>query len=72
MPCMMHEKVSRMLATRLGSREKRLEMSFAMPDTVMMATVLFAVQRSVTLTRAAMLSSAERGELTCFMIRFIR
>ena len=50
--------MSRILAVLRGSRLKRLLMSRAMPPVVIIATVLFAVQRLDSDTRAAILSSA--------------
>ena len=45
-------------AERLGSRPNREEMSLAIGPVVMMAIVLFAVQRFARLTSAAMLNYA--------------
>lgn len=59
-PWTRQEKVSRMLALRLGGMLKRSLMSLAMGPAVMMAMVLFAVQRLARETSAAMLNSAPR------------
>ncbi len=53
-----------MLAVLRGSRANFLVMSFAICPVVIMAIVLLAVQRLAAETRAAMLSSAPRFDLT--------
>ena len=64
MPCTRQENVSRMLAVFRRSRWKRWAMSLAIGPVVIMAMVLFAVQRLAMLTSAAMLSSESGKEYT--------
>ena len=67
-PCTKQEKVSRMLALLRGSSPYLSDMSFAMPPVVIIAMVLFAVQKLASETSAAMLSSAP---LLPFILRVI-
>ena len=59
-PCTRHENVSMMLAALRGSIPKRSAISRAICPVVMMAIVLFAVQRLASETSPAMLNSAPR------------
>ena len=67
MPCTKQENVSKMEAVLLGSMSNFCEMSFAIDPTDKMATVLFAVQRFVALTRTAMDNSALLRLLECLI-----
>ena len=67
-PCMQHEKVSRILAHLRLSRPYLSPIFFASPPVVRMATVLFAVHRLTMLTSVAIDSSAPRLPLMCVPI----
>ena len=64
-PCVKQENVSRILALLRLSTPYFPAMSWANGPAVMMATVLLAVHKLITLTNAAMLNSAPRLERIC-------